>query len=245
MTTPHISAPDDAFAPDVLMPGDPRRAQRIAETVLDHAELVTDVRGILGYTGTYGGRPLSVMASGMGIPSAGIYITELFRFYGVQRIVRVGTAGGIAPGVAMGDVVVATAAHTDSAFWDSRFSGIRYSFTPSFRLAAAAVQVADENVAKADAATGEAAYAVHAGPVLTSDTFYSDIERMRPLAAMGTLAVEMETAGLYGLANAEGREALSVLTVSDLVFGTDAMSAVDREELFGRALGVALGAVTR
>lgn len=239
MTTPHICAPDGSFAPDVLMPGDPKRAERIAETVLDDAKLVTDVRGILGFTGSYQGRPLSVMASGMGIPSMGIYATELFRFYGVRRIVRVGTAGGIAPGVAMGDVVVATAAHTDSAFWDSRFPGIRYSFTPSFRLAAAAIRAAD-------AERGEGAgdeFTVHAGPVLTSDTFYSDTERMRPLADLGTLAVEMETAGLYGLADAEGREALSVLTVSDLVFGTDAMSAVDRAELFGRSLRIALGAL--
>ena len=115
MATPHINAEPGDFAADVLMPGDPRRAMRIAETVLDDARLVTEVRGVLGYTGTVQGRPISVLASGMGMPSMTIYATELFRFFGVQRIIRIGTAGGMAPHLDVGDVVIASAAHTDSA----------------------------------------------------------------------------------------------------------------------------------
>ncbi|HEY0185985.1 MAG TPA: purine-nucleoside phosphorylase, partial [Cellulomonas sp.] len=120
MATPHISAEPGDLAPDVLMPGDPRRATRIAETVLTDARLVTQVRGILGYTGTWQGRPVSVVASGMGVPSISIYATELFRFYGVQRIIRIGTAGGMSPQLDLGDVVIATAAHTDSAVSEHR-----------------------------------------------------------------------------------------------------------------------------
>ena len=115
MATPHINAEPGDFAPAVLMPGDPLRARRIAEAILDDARLVNDVRGMLGFTGTHGGRPLSVMGSGMGQPSLTIYATELFDRFGVERIIRVGTAGGISPDVAVGDVVIATGAHTDSA----------------------------------------------------------------------------------------------------------------------------------
>src|SRR5450759_2593357 len=134
MATLHIGAGPGDFAPDVLMPGDPRRARRIAETVLDDARLVTEVRGILGYTGTFEGRPVSVLASGMGMPSITIYATELFRFYGVQRIIRIGTAGGMATHLDLGDVVIASAAHTDSAMTEQRIPGIHYSHAPSFAL---------------------------------------------------------------------------------------------------------------
>ena len=115
MATPHINAEPTDFAPAVLMPGDPRRAQRIAESVLESPRLVNDVRGMLGFTGTYQGKPLSVMGSGMGQPSFSIYATELFSQFGVERIIRVGTAGGIGEDVKVGDVVIATGAHTDSA----------------------------------------------------------------------------------------------------------------------------------
>ncbi|HZJ40320.1 MAG TPA: hypothetical protein VFD20_05160 [Demequina sp.] len=114
MPTPHISAAEGDFAPDILLPGDPRRATRIAETFLDDARLVTEVRGIVGYTGTHEGRPVSVMATGMGMPSATIYATELIRYYGVKRLVRVGTAGGIHPDLALGDVVAASAARSSA-----------------------------------------------------------------------------------------------------------------------------------
>jgi purine-nucleoside phosphorylase len=233
MPTPHIAAAPGDFAPDVLMPGDPLRARRIA-TLLDDARLVTEVRGIAGFTGTWQGRPVSVLASGMGVPSISIYATELFRFYGVQRIVRVGTCGGIAPRLTLGDVVVATAAHTDSAISATRFPGLHYSHAPSFALASAAVAAArDEEGAR-----------VHAGAVLTSDAFYSDSGDLLPrLASHGTLAVEMEAAGLYAAADTEGAEALAVMTVSDLIGQDIEMSADERETNFQRALRIALAAL--
>jgi purine-nucleoside phosphorylase len=233
MVTPHISAAPGDFAPDVLMPGDPRRAHRIAETFLQDARLVTEVRGIEGWTGTYQGRPLSVLASGMGMPSVTIYATELFRFYGVRSIVRVGTAGGIPASVGLRDVVVATAAHTDSAMSSHRIDGVHLSHAASFDLARAAARAAEET------GTG-----VHIGPVFTSDHFYL----ARPglfgqLEAHGTLAVEMEAAGLYATAAAEGGRALAVLTVSDHVSREEALTSAEREADFDRAVTIAAAAL--
>jgi purine-nucleoside phosphorylase len=230
MVTPHISAAPGDFAPDVLMPGDPRRARRIAETILQDARLVTEVRGIEGWTGTCRGRPLSVLASGMGMPSVTIYATELFRFYGVRSIVRVGTAGGIPESVGLRDVVVATAAHTDSAMSGHRIDGVQLSHTASFDLAKAAVEAAGP--------------AAHVGPVFTSDHFYL----ARPglfdqLEAHGTLAVEMEAAGLYATAAAEGGRALAVLTVSDHVRRAQALTPDEREADFERAVTIAATAL--
>ena len=126
MATPHIAAEPGDFAPAVLMPGDPRRARRIAELLMDDARLVTDVRGMLGFTGTVNGRPLSVMGSGMGQPSFTIYATELFSQFGVERIIRVGTAGALSPKVKVGDVIVATGAHTDSSMNQLRIPGVNF-----------------------------------------------------------------------------------------------------------------------
>ncbi|MFV0632547.1 purine-nucleoside phosphorylase [Demequina sp.] len=235
MPTPHISAPDGAFAPDILLPGDPRRAKLIAETFLDDASLVTDVRGILGYTGTYQGRPMSVMATGMGMPSATIYATELIRHYGVRRLVRVGTAGGIHPDLQLGDVIAASAAHTDSAMTVHRLPGVNYSHAPSFALLRAAADHAD--------AVGAP---LRVGPVLTSDAFYHPDPTLVPrLAAYGTLAVEMEAAALYAVAAAEGVEALMIATISDHVVRGDSLSSDDRERTFEAMVSVALGALTR
>ncbi|WP_084078714.1 purine-nucleoside phosphorylase [Demequina sp. NBRC 110057] len=235
MPTPHISAPDGAFAPDILLPGDPRRATRIAETFLDGPELVTDVRGILGYTGTYEGRPMSVMATGMGMPSATIYATELIRHYGVKRLVRVGTAGGIHPDLQLGDVIAASAAHTDSSMTAHRLPGVHYSHAPSFALLRAAADHADE-----------AGAPLRVGPVLTSDAFYHPDPTLVPrLAAYGTLAVEMEAAGLYAVAAAEGVEALMIATVSDHVVRGEELDSEQRETTFKAMVSVALGALTR
>ncbi|MFG2469640.1 purine-nucleoside phosphorylase [Streptomyces canus] len=232
MVTPHISAAPGDFAPDVLMPGDPRRARRIAETILQDARLVTDVRGIEGYTGTYRGVPLSVLASGMGMPSVTIYATELFRFYGVRSIVRVGTAGGIPASVGLRDVVVATAAHTDSAMGSRRIDGVHLSHAASFRLAAAAAQAA-----------GSGRH-IHVGPVFTTDHFYLERPALfERLEAHGTLAVEMEAAGLYATAAAEGGQALAVLTVSDHVRHTEALTPGERETDFDRAVTIAATAL--
>lgn len=238
MATPHISAAPGDFAPDVLMPGDPRRAKRIAETVFDDARLVTEVRGILGYTGTYEGRPVSVLASGMGIPSISIYATELFRFYGVERIIRIGTAGGMAPHLNVGDVVIGASAHTDSAISANRIPGIHYSHAASFRLAMAAALAAGYP-APGSAEGGT----VHVGPILSSDVFYADRpETNAQLVKEGTLAVEMEAAALYAVAAQEGKEALAICTISDLLFREEALSAEEREHLFTKAVRYGLAA---
>ncbi|MFF7276394.1 purine-nucleoside phosphorylase [Streptomyces griseorubiginosus] len=236
MVTPHLSAAPGDFAPDVLMPGDPRRARRIAETILQDARLVTDVRGIEGYTGTYRGAPLSVLASGMGMPSVTIYATELFRFYGVRRIVRVGTAGALPASVRLRDVVVATAAHTDSAMGSRRIDGVHLSHTASFGLAAAAARAAE-------AGAGGGAR-THIGPVFTTDHFYLERPALfERLEAHGTLAVEMEAAGLYATAAAEGGQALAVLTVSDHLRHAEALTPAERETDFDRAVTIAATAL--
>ena len=247
MATPHIGAEPGAFAPDVLMPGDPRRARRIAETVFDDAELVTEVRGMLGYTGTVEGRPVSVLASGMGLPSISIYATELYRFFGVKRIIRIGTAGGMAPRLNVGDVVIAQAAHTDSAMTSLRIPGIHYSQSPSCALVAAAASAGGVGAKPPTgngrrhrrAKTGK----VHVGPVLSADAFYAERpETNAKLVAMGTLAVEMEAAGLYAVADAEGAEALAICTISDLLFREESLPAEERELLFDRAVQLGLAA---
>ena len=249
MATPHIGAEPGAFATDVLMPGDPRRARRIAETVLQDAELVTEVRGMLGYTGTFEGRPVSVLASGMGLPSITIYATELYRFFGVKRIIRIGTAGGMSPVLNVGDVVIAQAAHTDSAMTSLRVPGIHYSHSPSFALLAAAAAAAGVGAKPAGetpsgrrrrrAKTG----IVRVGPVLSADAFYAERpETNARLVAMGTLAVEMEAAGLYATADAAGGEALAICTISDLLFREESLPAEERELLFDRAVQLGLAA---
>lgn len=244
MATPHISAAPGDFAPDVLMPGDPRRATRIAETVLDDARLVTEVRGILGYTGTFQGAPVSVLASGMGMPSISIYATELFRFYGVKRIIRIGTAGGMAPHLEVGDVVIANAAHTDSAMTASRIPGIHYSHAPSYRLLAAAATAGGVGTPPPAGRRRRAkAPKVYVGPVISADTFYADRpETNAALVAHGTLAVEMEAAALYACADREHGEALAICTVSDLLFADASLSAEERELLFDRSVQLGLAA---
>ncbi|MDG9713680.1 purine-nucleoside phosphorylase [Streptomyces sp. DH10] len=231
--TPHIAARPGDFAPLVLMPGDPRRARRVAETFLRSARQITDVRGILGYTGTHRGVPMSVLASGMGIPSVTIYATELFRHYGVRRIVRVGTAGAIPAAVSLRNVVIASAAHTDSSLSRVLGDGVTLSLAPSYRLLRAAADAAERDPS-----------AVHIGPVFSSDHFYLDRPALfDALEHRGTLAVEMEAAGLYAVACAEGGEALAVLTVSDHLRTGDALTAEERETDFDRTLRIAATAL--
>lgn len=233
MSTPHISAAPGDFAPGVLMPGDPRRARRIAETCFDAPRLVTEVRGIEGWTGTYAGQPVSVLASGMGQPSLSIYATELFRFYDVNRIIRVGTAGALADDLALGDVIIGSAAHTDSALSAARIPGVHFAAAPDYELMAAA------------AAAGRArGIPVRVGPIFSSDAFYGTTEEMMAaLRAHGTLAVEMEAAALYGLAAEYHRQALAVLTVTDHLARAEQMSAQDRETYFEAMVTVALDAL--
>lgn len=231
MATPHINAPDGSIAPAVLMPGDPRRAERIANLLMPDAEKVSDVRGIGAYTGVYNGKPLSVMASGMGQPSLAIYATELFTYYGVKRIIRVGTCGGMAAKVKVGDVVIAIGSHTDSTVTDI-VPGVSLSHTASWDLLKAAVDAADDDMT------------VHVGPVVSRDKFYgNDPAQVQALADLGTLGVEMESAALYMLAAKHGAEALTVLTVSDhLLDGSEDMSPEDRESRFQGALKLAAAA---
>ena len=198
------------------MPGDPRRARRIAQQIMTDARLVTEVRGIEGWTGTVDGQPLTVLASGMGVPSMMIYATELFRFYDVQRIVRVGTAGALGAGVGIGDVVIASGAHTDSSV-ATFLSGGTLSLVPSWPLLARAAAAGDAKV----------------GTVLTSDYFYDAPEaQLQQFAAYGALAVEMEAAGLYFVAIREQRESLAIVTITDNLATGEALTPTEREESF-------------
>ena len=230
MATPHISAEKGDFAKTVLMPGDPLRAKFIADTFLEDVRQVTGVRGMLGFTGTYEGRPISVMGSGMGMPSIGIYSYELFHFYNVDRIIRIGTAGGIADGVQLRDVVVGVGACTDSNYAAQfRLPG---TFAPiaSFRLAEKAVQAARR-----------LGVPVRAGNVLSSDLFYGDDETsLETWKKMGVLAVEMESAALYMNAARAGKEALCLLTISDCPLRGEALPAEERQTSFTQMMEIAL-----
>jgi purine-nucleoside phosphorylase len=214
------------------MPGDPRRAGRIADELFDDARLVTEVRGILGFTGTYEGHPISVLASGMGGPSIAIYATELARFYGVRRIVRVGTAGGLQADLPLGSVVAASAAHTDSAMTSRWVPGVSLSAAPSFTLLAAAVAAARRD-----------AVALRVGPVFSGDTFYAQDDGMfGKLGALGTLAVEMEAATLYAVGAREGIETLALVTLTDDLIRDAHLSPDERETGFGVAARLAIAA---
>lgn len=219
MSSPHLNAAAGAFADTVLLPGDPRRARHVAGTLLEDARLVTDVRNMLGYTGMWRGRPVSVMGGGIGIPSTLIYAEELVRDHGVRRIVRIGTCGGLQPELALGDLVLALGAGTDSNVNRIRFGGYDFAATASYSLL--------EPVARRAAAAGRP---LRVGNVFSSDQFYHPDPGLHPrLRQLGFLAIEMEAAGLYGLAAALGFEALAVLTVTDHVGRPGAMSAAERE----------------
>ena len=232
MPTPHLSAPDGAFAPTVLMPGDPKRAQHIAESFLDGAEVVSDVRGMKGFVGTWKGQPLSVMPSGMGIPSAAIYITELARFYGVTRMIRVGTTGAYQPDLALRSIVAGSTATTDS--------GLPAAFGVSEPIPAhEALLAATREVAAAQGVE------LHVGPVFSSDIFYDPTPDIRDRnTEAGILCVEMEAAGLYALGLTEGFEALALLTVTDHLQTGEHLSPEERQlgvdEMIALALDVAI-----
>ncbi|MGV9182636.1 purine-nucleoside phosphorylase [Arcanobacterium canis] len=233
MSTPHIAAEPGDFAPAVLLPGDPKRAERMAKQLMPDAKLVTDVRGILGFTGEVNGQPLSIMGTGMGQPSLSIYVNELFMHYGVERAIRVGTCGGLSLDVNVGDVVVAMGAHYEGVLNTYLTPGIHYSAVADYGLVRAAVEAAE----------GEDG--IHVGTVASRDRFYGvPKEENEALAEVGCLGAEMEAGALYGLAAKYGRKALAVLTVSDHILkGTDRdYTAAEREELFQRALKLAVAA---
>lgn len=230
MATPHISADDSDIAEAVLLPGDPLRAKYIAETFLDDAREVTSVRNMLGYTGSYKGIPVTSMGTGMGIPSASIYITELVRFYGAKRLIRVGSCGAISTDVAMRDVILAIGACTDSGVNRARYGGWDYAATADYALLAAAAGVA---------AAGDRA--VHVGNVHSSDSFYNPNENALAIwQSMNVLAVEMEAAALYAIAAAEGVRALAILTVSDHIVTQEETTSDEREKTFSDMITLSL-----
>ncbi|MGI9601043.1 MAG: purine-nucleoside phosphorylase [Acidimicrobiales bacterium] len=234
MTTPHIAADPDEFAPIVLMPGDPLRARFIAEQHLDDARLVTDVRNAYGYTGTADGKPVSVMTHGMGMPSVSIYATELIRFFGCEILIRVGSCGGLGD-MALGDLIIAHAAGTDSAMNRDRLGGHDLPAVADFGLTRAAVDAADELGLDARVA-----------PVFSSDVFYGDDDAlMDKLVANGMVAVEMEAAALYAVAAAEGARALTLLTVSDRIGHPERLTTEQRASGFDSMIELALGVARR
>jgi purine-nucleoside phosphorylase len=230
MPTPHLSAEPGQFADAVLLPGDPLRAKHIAETHLDDAQQVTAVRNALGFTGTYQGIAVSVLGAGMGIPSASIYATELVREYGVTRLVRVGSCGAVRDDIALRDVLLASGACTDSQVNRARYAGLDFAAIADFELLRAAADAAEQR-----------GIAVRVGNVHSSDLFYDPREGLfDTMERMGVLAVEMEAAGLYGVAAEESVRALTVLTVSDHIRTGERVSADDRQQTFDDMVRVAL-----
>ena len=225
MSTPHNQANVGDFAKTVLMPGDPKRAKFIAENFFDKGSvrLVNDVRGIQGYTGTYKGKPVSVMASGMGMPSIGIYSHELFNFYNVENIIRVGSAGSIQPNIHVGDIVIGIGACTDSNY-ASQFS-LAGTFAPT-----ASYRLIQEAMTRAH--TMDLNYKIHVGNILSSDTFYADndIAANKEWTKMGVMAIEMEAAALYMEAAVAKKRALAICTISDSLITGEEMSAEERQE---------------
>jgi len=233
MATKHMNAAPGDFAPTVLMPGDPLRAQYIAENWLDSPKRVTDVRNMWGYTGSYRGMPVSVMAHGMGIPSASIYATELLAEYGVRRIVRVGSCGTTHPDVKLRDVVIGQGASTDSGVNRMRFGGFDLAALATFSLVAAAVHAA---------AARKVRY--HVGNLFSADLFYTPRPDMFDIMAKyGILGVEMEAAGLYPIAAEHGAECLAICTVSDDIPSGEALSSEERQNTFDEMIDVALDTV--
>lgn len=234
--TPHIEARPGDFAKTVLMPGDPLRSKFIAETYLHDPVLVNNVRGVQGYTGTYRGVPVSVMASGMGMPAIGIYSHELFNGYGVENIIRVGSAGAIQEHIAQFDLVLAQGACTDS------------NFAAQFHLPGTFAPIASfELLSKAAEICREKGLRFHVGNVNSSDVFYGDHENVPEgldsvygLKKMGVLAVEMEAAALYMNAARYGKRALCICTVSDHILRGTATTSAQRERSLTDMMEVAL-----
>lgn len=230
MSTPHNGASEGQFAKTVLMPGDPMRAKFIAENFLKNAIQVNAVRGMNGYTGTYNGKPLSVMASGMGIPSIGIYSYELYNFYGVENIIRVGSAGAISPDLKLRDIVIGIGACTNSNFAHQYELPGNFAPTASYALLNKAVESANK-----------LGIAVKVGNLLSSDTFYDDANSLIKWQKMGVLAVEMESAGLYLTAARANKQALCLCTISDCPLTGEGCTALEREQTFTKMIEVAAG----
>lgn len=230
MATPHNNANPGDIAKKVLMPGDPLRAKYIAEQFLEDPVCINDVRGMLGYTGYYKGEKVSVMGSGMGMPSIGIYSYELFHFYDVDKIIRIGSAGGLQDDLELMDVVIAMGACTNSNYGSQfNFPGT-YAPICDFELLRGAVDAADRLGIK-----------VHVGNVMTSDAFYHDDETVNDrFRKMGVLAVEMETAALYMNAARAGKQALGLFTISDHFYKEGILTADERQQHMNQMIQIAL-----
>lgn len=231
--TPHISASPGDFAPSVLLPGDPLRAKHIADNFLDDVKQVNQVRNMLGYTGSFDGLAVSVMGTGMGIPSASIYATELVNEYGVERLIRVGSCGAVTEKVDVRDVVLAIGACTDSLVNRTRYGGLDFAATADFWLLEAAARAAKTRGIE-----------VKVGNVHSTDLFYTpDSEAFDRMEAMGVLAVEMEAAGLYGVAAEHGARALTICTVSDHIRTGEWLTSEERQSTFDDMVVIALEAI--
>ena len=229
--TPHINAPEGAFARTVLMPGDPLRSKFIAETYLENPVLVNNVRGVQGYTGEYKGKKVSVMASGMGMPAIGIYSYELFNFYGVENIIRVGSAGALTDKLHLRDVVAAMSAYSDSNY-GAQF-GYKGTLAPccSYKLLQEAVAAAEK-----------ISQPIVPGPICSSDVFYAQgtYSATPILQKLGVLCLEMEAYALYLNAAAAGKNALALLTISDSLVTGESLPAEDRQNTFTRMMEIVL-----
>ena len=229
MSTPHIKAEKGDFAKTVLMPGDPLRAKYIAEKYLENAVLVNDVRGMLGYTGTYKNKPVSVMASGMGMPSMAIYSYELFKFFDVENIIRIGTAGAISDKLGLRDIVMAMSACTNSNFANQYGLSGNIAPTANFELLKKAFETAERLNKK-----------VYVGSVYTTDIFYDDNDNLADWRKLGILATEMECAALYLNAARLGKNALCICTISDCPLTGESCSSDEREKTFNDMMEIAL-----
>ncbi|MBR6921236.1 MAG: purine-nucleoside phosphorylase [Clostridia bacterium] len=234
--TPHINATPDDFAKSVLMPGDPLRAKFIAENFLTNAKLVNNVRGIQGYTGEYEGQRVSVMASGMGMPSIGIYSYELYNFFEVENIMRIGSAGAMVEGIKVRDIVMGMGACTNSNFAHQYHLPGTFAPVCSYKMLKACTDTADEMGVR-----------YHVGNILSSDTFYNDSEGIpanmyseKTWSKMGVMAVEMEAAALYMNAARCGKNALAICTISDHLITGEATSAEERQNSFTQMMELAL-----
>ena len=234
MSTPHNSAKKGDFAKTVLMHGDPLRAKFIAETFLDDPKLVNNVRGVQGYTGTYKGVPVSVMASGMGIPSIGIYSYELFTQYDVDNIIRIGSAGAMRADMELGSVVAGMGACTNSDFASQYELGGTFAPICDYELLSAAVESAKELGVK-----------MPVGNIFSSDTFYDAAGRNDRFRKMGVLAVEMEAAGLYCTAAYTGKRALTICSISDNLVTGEELSPDERQLTFTNMMKIALEAAVK
>lgn len=228
----HINAPDGAIAESVLLPGDPLRAQFIAETFLENAECYNTVRGMLGFTGLYKGKRVSVQGTGMGQPSLSIYATELFTEYGVKTAIRIGTCGAVSENMLLRDILIVNSACSDSSLLNQRFGNLHFAPTADFSLVKTADSIAEKMGIR---------YSV--GSVASSDLFYDKNENWKKWAEYGVLGIEMESAELFTLAAEYKRHAMAIMTVSDNILTGQATTAEERQRTFTDMMQLALETV--